>query len=140
MHFAMQQQYAIQHMQYLTEEQQQFTEQQQQFYNWIMQQACFMQAHKVNNPTSESGFLSTRINFLRKELDILTIKIAAEEKRAKEAVELREFEEKRTKEAVEFREREEQKIIDQINENQIHTMANLILNPQNCSLLKVKAI
>lgn len=35
---------------------------------------------------------------------------------------------------------EEQKIIDQINENQIHTMANLILNPQNCSLLKVKAI
>ena len=35
---------------------------------------------------------------------------------------------------------EEQKIIDQINENQIHTMANLILNPQNCSILKVKAI
>ena len=35
---------------------------------------------------------------------------------------------------------EEQKIIDQINENQIHTMANQILNPQNCSILKVKAI
>jgi zinc protease len=35
---------------------------------------------------------------------------------------------------------EEQKIIDQINEKHIHTMANQILNPNNCSILKVKAI
>jgi predicted Zn-dependent peptidase len=35
---------------------------------------------------------------------------------------------------------EEQKIIDKINENHIHEIANQILTPENCSILKVKSI